>query len=217
MTLHPIRRLLSLAFCGAAAVGGAIACGEDRGSRSAGPEGRGTVRVLLTDAPFPFDSVRAVNVFVVRVDARRDVADSAAAASAVASAEAEQRGWITLARPERRIDLLRLRNGITTELGVSELPAGDYRSFRLIIDPARSDVELRSGLVLTGDSRPGVLFPSAAQTGIKVELDKAVRIESDGTVTVTIDFDVEESFVVRGARLTQNGLLFKPVLRGKVE
>lgn len=201
-----MRRLLILA-----AATGALACGTSDATSSASRAG--VLRVQLTDAPFPFDSVASVDIFVVRVDARIAESDSGEAARGASDDSARVGGWTTVARPNRRYDLLMLRGGTVADIGQDTLPAGSYRGFRLIIDPLRSGVTLKNGMVLTGTSSPSVTFPSAARTGIKIVLTEAVTVGTDSTSTVLIDFDLDNSFVMRGNSITRNGLLFKPVVK----
>ena len=203
---------LSLA-AGALAAGALVACaaGEDA-STGLVASGRGTLAIQLTDAPFPFDSVKSVDVFVVRVDAKITESDSADAASNTGDDDKRQGGWTTVAEPKAKFDLLALRDGKTAPLGQASLPAGTYKSVRLIIDPAQSSITLKSGAVLGAGSEPGIKFPSAGQSGLKVQLDRDVRVGADSTSRLVIDFDVGESFVMRGNAM-RSGLLFKPVLR----
>ena len=180
----------------------------------------GTVAVRLTDAPLSLDSVKSVNVFVVRVDVRQDdAADSTAANTdatdtTVTAAEARD-GWTTIATPDSLIDLLTLQNGVSTALGQASLKAGSYHAMRLVIDPDSSNVTLANGTVLTGSSSPGIMFPSAAQSGIKVFFTQPLDVAANATTTVTADFDVGQSFVPRGSSITSGGLQFKPVVRVK--
>ena len=185
-----------------------VACGDDASVGAAGPgaAGTGTLVVQLTDAPFPFDSVKSVDVFVVRIDAKAASSDSADAAKATADSENGQGGWVTLAEPKAKFDLLTLRDGKTALLGQQALPAGSYRSFRLILDPAQSGVTLRSGAAVD------VQWPGAGRSGIKVQLAKDVTVAKDGAQTLLLDFDVSESFVMKGNAM-RNGLLFKPVIK----
>lgn len=187
------RTLLSLLATCAIAV---TACGDTTGG------GTGTLSVRLTDAPFPFSQVERVDVFVVRIDAKQ-----AEPTTAEASSESNMSGWTTLASPNAAINLLDLSNGTTMNLGEATLPTGTYRGFRLVIDPAQSSITLNDG------SQPDVQWPSAARTGIKIVLDAPISLTSAGSVLV-VDFDVGRSFVMRGNSIAQNGLLFKPVLRG---
>lgn len=195
-----------------AAVAALAACD---GAGGVAPAGSGTIAVQLTDAPFPFDSVKSVDVYVVRIDARTADADSAESARNVGDDEKERGGWRTIAEPKARFDLLSLRGGKVANLGQQALPAGTYKAFRLVIDPAQSSVTLKTGLVLTGASDPGIKFPSAGQSGLKVQLDRDVRVGADSTARLLVDFDVGESFVMRGQAM-RNGLLFKPTIRASV-
>jgi hypothetical protein len=95
--------------------------------------------------------------------------------------------------------------------------AGAYRSLRLILDTNQSSVTLKDGMLLTGTSSPSILFPSAGQSGIKVHFDTPILVDAGATTIVLLDFDAENSFVLRGNTITQNGLLFKPVIRASVQ
>lgn len=170
-----------------------VACSDSDGS--------GKLTVQMTDAPFPYSEVSAVNVFVVRIDAR--TAEATAAQSADVSTTS---GWTTIATPNRVINLLSLQGGVTTNLGTSDLSTGTYNGFRLVIDPAQSGVTLKSGAAASID------FPSAAQSGIKINLDEPIEVTEDSSVMI-LDFDVGKSFVMKGNSISQNGLAFKPVIR----
>jgi len=194
---------------------GVGACG---GADSSAPNGTGTLAVQLTDAPFPTDSVKSVDIFVVRVDGRIADVDSTAASQSVTTTDSSQTaGWTTLATPNASIDLLSLQNGVTSALGEAKVNAASYRGFRLVIDPSKSSVTLKNGQTLTSTSSPGVAFPSASRSGIKIDLAAPVDVSADGKTTVVVDFDVGSSLIMRGSSLSQNGLLFKPVVRGSAK
>lgn len=187
-----------------------FACGAS--STSAGT---GTMTVKMTDAPFAADSVRSVNIFVVRVDARTADADSAAAA-ANADDGSNTDGWTTLGAPNQTFDLVQLTNGASVTLGTDQIAAGTYQGFRLVIDQSKSSVTLKDGTVLTGTSSPGIVFPSGARSGIKIVLSQPVVVSADGSTTLLVDFDLANSFVLRGNTIASAGLLFKPVIRATV-
>jgi hypothetical protein len=168
----------------------------------------------MTDAPFATDSVSSVDVFVTRVDARTSVADSAAADQNVDAPSSG--GWQTIATPNQSFNLLAYQHGTVATLGQASLASGTYSGFRLIIDPTKSSVTLKSGRTLTATSSPGVTFPSAAHSGIKINLAQPVLVSAGGTTTLLVDFDVNNSFVLRGNSIDQNGLLFKPVINATV-
>jgi hypothetical protein len=190
----------------------ATACGDSATTESTG--GSGTMVVRLTDAPFPTSEVQSVDIFVVRVEGR---------ASAVSDADADanlnngaSQGWQVLASPNASFDLLSLRNGATATLGSTELASGLYNGFRLIIDPNQSSVTLKDGTVLTNTSSPSVTFPSASRSGIKINPTQPVQITAGQTTTLLVDFDLDQSFVMRGNSVAQNGLLFKPVIHATI-
>ena len=166
--------------------------------------GPGKLTVQLTDKPFPFAEVEAVDVHVVRVDARTENVDADDAEDAD-----DMGGWITLASPNATIDLIQLNGGRVSTLGTATLPSGTYRGFRLVIDPSLSSITLKDA------SSPDIIWPSAARTGIKVNLATPVVVDNDSSVFI-IDFDIGRSFVMRGNDISQNGLLFKPVVQAVV-
>jgi hypothetical protein len=198
-------------LAGAAMLLGALACGD-----STAP-GTGMLTLQLTDAPFSFDSVARADLWVVRIDAKTASTDSADAEAGKnddtnGGNTNPSSGWVTVATPNQSYNLLDLQNGTTTNLGQATLPTGTYRGFRLILDTDKSSITLKNGTVLTGTSNPGIKFPSAARTGVKIVLDNTISVTSGGTVMV-LDFNLGRSFVQRGNTVSQNGLLFKPVIR----
>jgi uncharacterized surface anchored protein len=162
--------------------------------------GTGLLTVRLTDAPFPFSQVASVDVYVIRVDAKKAVTTDDEATD-----EGDHEGWTTIATPNTLINLLDLGSGKTMNLGATTLPTGTYRSFRLILDTDQSSITLKDG------SEPPISFPSAGRTGIKVKLDQPIELTEDGSV-MTLDFDIGRSFVMRG-NTSDKGFNFKPVIR----
>lgn len=192
----PSYGLYAVLMAGAA---GLMACSDTAGTNAA------RLTVQLTDAPFPFDQVARVDMFVVRVDAKTADTDSAEAAR-----ESEQGGWTTIATPNASINLLDLQGGKTANLGTASLASGTYRGFRLILDTDKSSITLKDG------SKPAIKWPSAGRTGVKIVLDKPIQVARDSSMMI-LDFDVGRSFVLRGNSIAQNGLLFKPVVRATAQ
>ena len=193
--------------------GALISCSDDE---SLGP-GQGRISVRLTDAPMPLDEVESISVFVLRIEAKAPATTEAEADEDVDDGESTSNGWIVLATPNASFDLMDLRDGVSAFMGDAEVPAGAYHSVRLILDTDQSGVTLKDGTVLTGASTPSILFPSAGRTGIKVLFSTPIEVVGEETTDVLLDFDAEESFVVRGSTILQNGLLFKPVIRASVQ
>lgn len=173
---------------------GVAACSDSSGT------GTGLLTVRMTDAPFPFSDVARVDVFVVRVDARKAEPTDAEAAN-----ESNQDGWTTVATPNVSFNLIDLADGRTSNLGATTLATGTYNGFRLIIDPSRSSMTLNDG------TQPAIQFPSAGHSGIKVKLDQPISLTESGSV-MTLDFDIGRSFVMRGND-ARNGFNFRPVIR----
>jgi hypothetical protein len=221
-------RLAVIAFSAAALVG-AAACSDSTGA------GTGTVGVRLTnqsvaasvaadligadtESPLPAGSVKSVDIFVVRIDARAQEPTDDDAAQDTEEAESSKDGWVTVAEPNASFDLMKLADGTNTFLGDAKVAVGSYNGFRLIIDPAKSSITLNdaSNTVIGGESIVGLKFPSADKTGLKIKLSGgAVDVKEGETSTLVVKFDVSQSFVVRGGSIEQNGLLFKPVIRGE--
>ena len=208
-------RFFTISICSTliGAVATAIACSD---STSPGRGANGTLVTRLTDAPFPTDEVNRVDIFVVRVDARQSDVSDADASAGLDDQSSASNGWKTVATPNATFDLLSLQNGIAATLGQVNLPAGTYSGFRLIIDQNKSSATLKDGLVLNGGSTPGIKFPSAGQSGIKIALAQPVKIVANTETDLVVDFSVAQSFVMRGNTVEQNGLLFKPVISAAV-
>lgn len=193
-----------------------VACSDSNSTSPLNSSGSGTMVVRLTDAPFSSDSVKAVNIYVVRVDARQSDADSATTDHALSDDSLAASGWKTVATPNASFDLLSLQNGVAATLGQTTLAAGTYSGFRLVIDPSKSSVTLKNGAVLTSTSNPSVTFPSAARSGLKIVLSQPVQVVAGTTTNLLVDFNVNDSFVQRGNSIERNGLLFKPVIHATI-
>ncbi|MEX1055703.1 MAG: DUF4382 domain-containing protein, partial [Rhodothermales bacterium] len=148
-------------------------------------EGNARLNVRLIDAPFPFDLVDEVTVTISHVEIIGD------------------EGRVTITDDDTTFNLLDLRNGVSALLGSVDVPAGTYSEARFTVDDAS---------VLLKDGREfDMKIPSGK---IKVLLDDLV-VEDGQVVTLTLDFDVNRSFVVNGNPATPAGIkgfLFKPTI-----
>ena len=174
----------------------------------------GTLTVRLTDAASLIDSIRRVDLFVVRVDGRLTPASDADVAANVD--DGRPGGWVTLVTPNATFNLLALRNGTTTTLGDVSLRAGIYNAFRIVIDPSKSSVTLKNGRVLTSSSSPGILFPNANRSAIRIVPSKPVEILGGRTANLIVDVDVNTSVVQRGISIERDGLSFRPLITATV-
>jgi hypothetical protein len=227
-------------ICGVVAAVGlvALACSTD-GVTGPGP-GQGSIAVRLTDAPLPLDSVKEVNVFIVRVDARRARVDTSSHEDAAAALSeglmalhrdgsghdddeddderehGDSTAWVTIAEPSRAFNLLELRNGVTAFLGETPVDTGHFRAIRLVIDPTLSTIVLKDGTVLSPASNPPLEFESRGRHALFVEFEESVDVEEHQTTTVVLDIKLDASLSLRG-RTVRDGFIFRPVVVGRCE
>jgi uncharacterized protein DUF4382 len=166
-----------LSVLAAAALASWAACYQDDTAVNVAP-GTSRTRVLLTDAPFPFDSVQSVNMYVVSV---------AASTQLDTGGSADTTRWVTITQPKKRIDLLALQAGTTTLVGEGQIPAAQYHAVRLIINADSSDV------IMMGGAPAEVHWNGGGQQAIHAFVEAALQVPQAGA-EIVIDFDVGRSF-----------------------
>ena len=134
-------------------------------------------RVLLTDAPFPYDSITSVNLYVVRIEA---------------SAQLDTTGgtWVVFAEPARTFDLLQLQQGTTALLGERQIPAGQYHAIRMTIDTSLSSVLGPAGPIPVNWNN----YSGSNEMPLYASVEYPMNVSSDGA-EIVIDFDVGRSFL----------------------
>jgi len=178
-----MRRLMAVAaLCAVAA-----ACSDIPGGTSSG----GRTQVLLTDAPFPYDSIAAVNVYVARIDVSADADTSGGA-----------QNWVTVATPQRAFNLLDLQGGTEALLGEADLPSAQYAAVRVVINTSRSSVVRNDGSIAA------VQWPVADELTLYALVEQPLFV-GNGGARIVIDFDVGRSFLVDYT----GGFIFIPVIR----
>lgn len=185
-----------------AALAAIAACSDNS---STGPAPRGSSRVLLTDDPFPYHRVARVDLYVVSV-AVSTSPDTSAAGGA----------FVTVATPNRRINLLALQGGATDLLGQADLPVGVVQAVRMTLDTDSSSITLTNGQVLTGSSTPGIAWQSSAGRPVLNALIHDQITVPDSGAEIVIVYDVGEAFIppqVLDSTSTDSGFIFSPVLR----
>jgi hypothetical protein len=172
-------------------------CGGGSGGSSDGSSGSGTLGASVTDSPAcGFDAVN-VTVSKLRVHQSNTASDNAG-------------GWSEInLKPERKINLLDLTNGVIESLGETGLPSGHYTQLRLVLVANKGSGTSNNSIVLS--DAPGaevpLATPSAVQSGIKLihEFDVATGQRVD----LVLDFDACKSVVKRG----NGSYLLKPVIK----
>jgi hypothetical protein len=211
------RFLVSLFVAGATL---AWACSSDR---VAGPgRGQGMLAMKLTDAPVPLDSVKEVDVFIERIDARRAHADVELVNEDMDGDHDEDHlrpdstQWVTIASPNKAFNLLDLQNGVTAFLGATAVDTGNFKAIRLIVDPTKSTIVLKDGTILTATSTPPLEFENGRRHGLLVELNEPAEVQEKQTTTIVLDFRLGESVTLLG-RSVRDGFFFRPVVVGARE
>jgi hypothetical protein len=160
------------------------------------PAGVAPTRVLLTDDPFPFDTVASVNIYIDRIEASTGL-DSTVAGT-----------WVTLAAPSRAFDLLTLQQGVTALVGQGVIDAGRYHVVRMTIDVSKSSIKFRDG----SDAVVYWSYAGAGEVTLYAQVEQGVDVPAAGAGTeLVIIFDVGRSFFYN---LTgQHDFVMFPVLR----
>lgn len=162
-------------------------------------EGRGTLKVSLTDAPANFEEV---NIEIRQVLVNRD--EDAEEPENDTEGENdndndEDDGWYSIMDDSMTVNLLDYQNGATLDLGETELEAGMYNQIRLVLGN-------NNNVVINGETIE-LTTPSAQQSGYKLKVD--AEIEEGQVYDLVIDFDASQSIVVTGS----GKFILKPVLR----
>jgi hypothetical protein len=182
------------------------ACGHDStGLKTSG----GSTRVLLTDAPFPYDRLARVDLYIVSISASLTADTGGIGGGSGAN-------FVGLVQPNRRFDILALQNGATAELGTVRLAAGAITAVRMIIDTDSSSITLKDGRVLRAGSRPGIYWQSSAGRPVLNALVQEQLIVPDTGAVIVIAFDVGQAFIpvqVLDSTSTDSSFVFSPVLR----
>jgi hypothetical protein len=166
-------------FAAACVVLGAvvIACYQDDALR---PAAVVPTRVLLTDDPFPFDSVSSVNVFVSRIEANSQFDTTGAG------------DWVEIAAPNASFNLLVLQQGATAFVGEGIIDAGRYAAIRMTIDVDKSSIEYLDG----SDAVVHWPYPGQGEIPLYAQVEQPLAVSSTGA-EIVIDFDIGRSFLYR--------------------
>jgi hypothetical protein len=156
----------------------------------------GKLVVKVTDDPFRIDYITSATVKITKIEARK-------------TGVQDGNPFIVLSTDTLSFDLIKLRNGVTSELVNLDVPQGNYDLIRLYVDEAGLKIKDQS-------AEYKVKVPSGQQTGIKVFIKPLLRVDGGLTSELLLDFDLSKSFVLRGNLNHSagiNGFIFKPVIR----
>lgn len=144
------------------------------------PLGQGRLtKVLITDGPFPFDSVQSAKVYIVRI---------AVSTHADTGTSADSMQWVTVAEPHRQIDLLTLQQGLTDTLGGHAITADQYKAVLVTINNDSSE-----GIRWKNGSLADVRWYGSGNASYTSFVEAPINVPDTGAVIV-LDFDVGQSF-----------------------
>ena len=151
-------------------------CYQDDTTVSSPQSLRPLITVRLTDAPFPYDSLHSVTIYVVRIEAN-------AAQDTSGSGQ-----WVLITEPRKAFDLLALQQGTTALLGEGQMPAGQYHSVRMTIDTSLSSITWNDAA-----QHPAQVHWHGWST-IYASVEYPVNVATQGA-DIVLDFDVGRSFL----------------------
>src|SRR2546426_8649605 len=149
---------------------------EDVTTRSAG---KPMAKVLLTDAPFPFDSVQSVQVYIVSI---------AVSTHPDTGTSADSMHWVTVAAPHRQVDLLTLQQGLTDSLGIGQVTADQYKAVLVTLN-----VDSSAGIRFKNGSQAVVQWNGSGLESYGSFVEAPINVPDTGAAIV-VDFDVARSF-----------------------
>src|SRR5437879_539559 len=168
-------------------------CYQDDTTVTAPPRLRPRITVRLTDAPFPYDSLHGVTIYVVRIEA--------------STAQDSSGGdlWAVITEPRKSFDLLALQQGTTALLGEGEMPAGRYHRIRMTIDTSLSSITWNDA------AQTPAHVNWYGQSSIYASVEYPVDVPTEGA-DIVLDFDVGRSFLYNFSS-NNNAFDFNPILR----
>jgi len=158
----------------------AAACYKDDTASPNSNNRKPMAKVFLTDAPFPFDSVQSVKVYIVSIGV---------STHADTGTSADSMNWVTVAAPHRQVDLLTLQQGLTDSLGIGEVTADQYKAVLVTID-----VDSSEGIRFKNGSPAVVRWNGSGRESYGVFVEQPINVPDSGA-SIVIDFDVGRSFV----------------------
>jgi len=167
-------------------------CYQDDASVTALQAVRPQITVRLTDAPFPYDSLHSVNIYVVRIEANT-AADTSGGGQ-----------WALITEPRKPFDLLALQQGATAILGQGEMPAGQYHSVRMTIDTSLSSITWNDA------AQHAAQVNWHGFSAVYAFVEYPVNVATQGA-DIVLDFDIGRSFQYR--YYGTNAFDFMPNLR----
>ena len=172
-------------------------CGGGSGGSSGG--GSGTLSLSMTDAAADFEAVY-ITIDEVQIH--------------LGGNDANPGTWKTLnmQRHPITVNLMDLTNGVREQLGLVDLPAGDYTQMRLIIGDKPENTTYPYANYVVDKNVPSNIYdlkvPSGTNTGFKIV--ENFTIADQQTLELVLDFDASKSVIEAGS---SGQWLLKPTVK----
>lgn len=152
------------------------ACYQDDTTANAPLAVRPQITVRLTDAPFPYDSLHSVTIYIDSIEANTSPDTSGGGQ------------WVLITKPGKAFDLLALQQGTTAILGQGELPAGQYHAVRMTIDTSQSSITWNDAV------QHSAQVNWHGWSTIYASVEYPVDVATQGA-DIVLDFDIGRSFL----------------------
>lgn len=186
---------LALLACGALIGAGAAGCHDsdhgDRPDTTTGgttPGGAGTVNLLVTDEPYPYDALGAARITITGLALRGAGVAPTTTAAAAAVAPVDSSGFAEVFTGVAAIDLTQLRNGLTTTIGAVQLLPGVYDQARVVV--TTGEVALLNGATFLLEAPRG-------EGGTTVGIDPPLVVTEGSAQDLLLDIDLARTFLPR--------------------
>lgn len=202
MTLFNSQTLIVAASCLAF-----FGCGENSSTIDTAE-----MKILLTDAPGDFEKVpieiagiqaywqgeTCANKVEYQQGDGEELKLSTQLMNQEQAGEAEQGKWIDIPVKTKNVELLKLQNGLTEEIGAQEIPSGYYHRLRLVLAKAQ--------VVAAGQTHELV---GQADSPNSMELSYKFQVKQGDAYGLTLDLDAQQSIQKNDA----GQYVFKPALK----
>jgi hypothetical protein len=172
-------------------------CGGGSGGSSGG--GSGTLSLSMTDAAADFEAV-FITIDEVQIH--------------LGGNDANPGTWktLTMQRHPITVNLMDLTNGVREQLGLVDLPAGDYTQMRMIIGETPENTTYPHANYVVDKNVPPNIYdlkvPSGTNTGFKIV--ENFTIADQQTLELVLDFDASKSVIEAGS---SGQWLLKPTVK----
>ena len=179
----------------------------------------GSMTLLATDSPFTLDILTEARVHVVKITLQGSDDDEGEDSNAQDDGngsgnddenggggddnggngdqgdddgnEGDHRAPVVVFQGSLDLNLLDLRNGVSTQIAQSTIPPGSYSVIHLYVDSA--ELKLTNGNVYS-TNKGNLDLGCGMSTGLKIFVNPPIDVSADSATTLLLDFDLSKTF-----------------------